>query len=154
MSQHDLILATIREAIGVQTEDRTVSGYTGHYLPNGLYFYVGQDPKRGGNVRITSNVDIGVSAPWQPRGTVRSSFMSDDMESLAKLCTALKDPATKPPVKAPRTKAPQASEKLLSELLETVKAAASQAPVSTPPDGQSDASEPVQGFHALSGLEA
>lgn len=106
MSQHDQVLARIRALLQTETADRTVSGYTGHYLPSGKYFYVGT-PKADGPVRITTNVVIpGKQPSWMPRGTVRSAFLSTDSEAIDLMVLGLLDaqvsaPARKAAVKAP-----------------------------------------------------
>jgi hypothetical protein len=106
MSQHDQVLAQIKSLLGIQTTDRTVSGYTGHYLPSGKYFYVGT-PKADGPVRITTNVEIpGKQAKWMPRGSVRSAFMSTDADAIVLMVQGLLDGAVQPPArKAPQPKA-------------------------------------------------
>lgn len=102
---HDRTLAALKARLAqvqIETEDRVVSGFTGHYLPNGLYVYIGT-PKGEGPVKITTNVHMeGCQPHWMPRGSVRSAFMSNELQKFEEMCKLLKDPATT----APARKAP------------------------------------------------
>jgi hypothetical protein len=107
MSQHDQVLNQIRNLLQTETVDRNVSGYTGHYLPNGKYFYVGT-PKADGPVRITTNVLLPDRQPkWMPRGSVRSAFMSTDQEGILLMVEGLLDSNVQAPAR--KTPAPKAT---------------------------------------------